>query len=718
MNTTLLPPRIPSPVVGLPRNRLDGGVKVQGQADYTSDHHVEGMLYGVFAVSPVPAGTITALDTSQAETAPGVAQVFTHLNAPRLASPPLPAASSFLPLQSPILYYEGQPVALVAAESWEAAVHAATLLRAVYDVTPAHLNVRGFPDFEALEAPPEGYDAIDTRTGEAPAAFQAAPVKVAARYTIGFRHHNAMEPPATLAYWEGDRLTQYDATQHVWGVRSVLAAVFGVPEDHVRIISHYLGGGFGSKGFVWPHQILTPAFARVLGRPLRVVLTRAQMFAGCGYQSETVQDVRLGAERDGTLRSVEHDVAYANCVYDGFPEYAAAGTRTMYRSEAIATRHRIVRVNTIMPTPMRSPNEGMGNFGLESAMDELAGELGLDPLELRLRNYAERDPTTGKPYSSKKLREAYLLGAERFGWASRPESPRAMRDGHDWVGYGMASALMSTYRFPSTARVRLRADGRAFVESGAQEIGTGIRTIIPQIAADVLGLDPHNVEMVLGDTTLPQGGPTYGSSSTMGLGSAVARAAEALRRSIDPERSGDALVEALRAGARPDASAEASWSPADDASEERFAIFTFGGVFVEVRVDADLGLVRVTRCVGAYSAGRIINEKTARSQMTGGMIWGIGQALLERSETDERLGRFMSKNLAGYLVPAHADVPRLEAYFIDEYDEHASDLGAKGIGELGSTGVAAAIANAVYHACGVRVRDLPIRPETLLDSSS
>ena len=457
--------------IGSELNRKDGRLKVTGGADYTADTKLAGLLYGAFATSTVPSGTIASLDTRAAEGAPGVVHVMTHRNAPRL--PPLgpPAAMTFLPLQADQIHYEGQPVALVVAGSLEDATYAASLVRSQCTVRSGRMTVRevlgtngadgrsadasaaGAPDdFDALATPAPGYDEPDTRTGDPDAALRAASTRVRQRYTIGFRHHNPMEPSATIASWDGDRLTMYDATQHVWGVRSVMAQAFALPPDQVRVISHFLGGGFGCKGYVWPHEILTALAARIVRRPVKLVLTRAQMYAACGYQTETVHDVALGATRDGRLVAISHDVAYANSIADDFPEYAAAGTRTMYACPAIATRHRVVKVNTVQPTAMRAPNEGMGNFALESAMDELAAELDIDPLELRLRNYADKDPTTGKPYSSKKLREAYHLAAERFGWSRRPLRPRAIRDGNDLVGYGMASALMTTYRFPSTAR--------------------------------------------------------------------------------------------------------------------------------------------------------------------------------------------------------------------------------------------------------------------------
>jgi xanthine dehydrogenase YagR molybdenum-binding subunit len=414
---------------------------------------------------------------------------------------------------------------------------------------------------------------------------------------------------------------------------------------------------------------------------------------------------------DGTLEGIRHDVVYANTILEDFPEYQAAGTRSLYACENIATTHRAVRLNLIQPTAMRAPNEGMGNFALESALDELAWQTGLDPVELRLHNYAQNDPLTGRPFSSKKLREAYALGAEKFGWSFEPRRIGELSEGDDLIGHGMATCLMTVYRMPSVARLRMRPDATIAIEAGSQEIGTGVRTIMPQIAAEVLGVDPATVTMVLGDTDLPVAGPTYGSSSTMGLGSAVARAAQTLKERLDSARHEDEPYAATIARAGTEIVVEGAWEPA----ETNYAMFTFGAVFVEARVDRALGLVRVPRCVGAYSVGRVINAKTATSQMTGGMIWGLGQALLERSETDSNLGRFVSKNLAGFLLPVNADVGALEAHFIDEYDEHASAIGVKGIGELGATGVAAAVVNAVYHATGKRVRRLPIRPEDLLD---
>lgn len=690
--------------IGSPLNRRDGQEKVSGEARYAAEWPFDNLLYGVLVQSTIPSGRITAFDLAKAEAAPGVARIFTAENTPRftaMSSPPL--GQTALPLQDDKIEYEGQHIALVLAETLQQAQHAAKLVHVTYAAEPSKVEFRHSLD-AAIDV--KGFFDNDTRTGDAAAAFETAEVKVEATYRTADRHHAAMEPSATLADWRDGKLTMYDATQWVHGVRMTIAHVLSIPIQDIRVVSRYVGGGFGSKGFIWPHQIIAAMATRELGRPVKLVLSRAQSFSSHGYQCATEQRVALGATREGTLTSMRHECWNPTASADDYVEYGGSPTRTLYACPAIETRHRVVRVNRGNPTPMRAPHEGPGAVGLEIAMDELAAAVRMDPIELRLHNYAETDPTTGKQFSQKNLKECYRIGAERFGWTRRSPVPGTMRDGNTLVGYGMASAIMTTFRMPSAARVTMYPGGSVVIEAATQDIGGGQYTILPQIAADVLGIPVEKVRIVLGDTDLPDAGGTFGSSSTMGVGSAVYAAAKELKEKIGTRGT---IADPI--------TVDGAWSPQDVDSEgeaKDFSMQTFGAVFAEVHVDEELPIPRVTRLVGVYSAGRIINPKTARSQIIGGMTWGIGQALLEASEMDERLGRYLSKNLSGFLIPVNADVRELDVTFIDEVDEHASLTGAKGIGELGAVGVGPAIANAVFHATGKRVRELPIRPEHLL----
>lgn len=700
-------------LMGKPLSRLDGRAKVMGEA------------YGALVGAAIAHGRIRKLDDRAALAHPGVLAVLSHGNFPRLnAVPSPPAGQTILPLQSDEVLYEGQPVALVVAESLEAALHAARLVRVDYAPAPAVV------DFDAALATPVRFEKMygavlaDSKIGDIDRGLREAAARIDATYRTAYRHHATMEPSATVAVWDGDELVVYEATQWVWGVRMVLAQTLGHPAEKIRVRSLFTGGGFGCKGYVWPHQILAPVAARAVRRPLKLVLTRAQTFTAHGYQPVSQQKLTLAAARSGKLLAVRHASTTVTSMRDDFLEFAAIGTRTMYESPAIETTHRAARLHFGTPTALRAPWEGLSMVGLECAMDELAEKLDMDPLELRVINHAERDPTSGKPFSSKELLACYRRGAELFGWKDRARRPRSMKRGNDLIGWGMASALMSTFRFPSSARVSLEPGGRFLVEAGTQEIGTGVYTIMPQLAADVLGVPVERVRMVLGDTTLPETGGTFGSATTVGVGSAVLEAAGKLKREIAAAADGSvpespaALDAVLARIGQPKLSALATWTPEKGAGplgEPRdLSMNTYGAVFAEVRVDEALCIPRVTRLVGVYSAGRIVNAKTARSQISGAMIWGIGQALLEHSIIDRSLGRFVSKNLAGYLVPVNADVPDPVIEFIDEVDRHASLFGGKGIGELGAVGIGSAIANAVWHATGVRARELPIRPEMLL----
>jgi len=713
------------------RPRVDGPAKVTGAARYAAEWQAADLRHAALVTSPVPAATITAVDTSAAERVPGVVAVFTHHNAPRLRPPVGAPYGGRLPLQDNRVHYEGEPVAVVVAERLEQAREAVGLVRVDYAPLPAETDFRAVAD-TAVPTPPARWGPADTTVGDLAAGIAEADVVLRAEYSTAARHHSPIETSATQAEWRDGVLTLRDATQGVFNVRAVVSSALDLPADRVRVLAEYTGGGFGSKGYVWPHQVIAAMLARELGGALRLVLTRAQSFTSHGYQPPTRQRLVLAATAEGRFTAIRHDSLSPTSTYGEYVEMTANGSRVAYACPAITTTHRVAPVATVLPTPMRAPHEGPGMFALEVAVDEVACELGIDPLELRLRNHAEVDPTSGNPFSAKGLLACYAEGARRFGWADRPRAAGSLREGDQLIGWGMATAVMATMRFPAAARTRLHADGRVVVEAGCQEIGTGTYTIMPQLAAEVLGCPPEQVVLRLGDTALPRTGMTAGSSTTLSVGSAVTAAAEALAARLALLATGDptaavrldgaeltvknGAVEVLRLDelfARlgvDSVAAEGSWEP----RENQRSMHTFGAVFAEVAVDVDLPVPRVRRLVAVYSAGRIVNPLTARGQMTGGLVWGIGQALLEKSTTDHRLGRFVDKNLAGYRLPVNADVPDLDVAFVEEYDPHASGIGARGIGELGSVGVAPAIANAVHHATGKRVRSLPIALEDLL----
>lgn len=728
--------------IGDPLPRPDGRDKVTGRARYAADHYVPHLLYAVYVTSTVPAGRVTAIDASQALAVPGVVRVLTPQDMPRLKPAPVPPlASAFLPMQSDEVRHEGQPIAIVLADTLVAAEQGARLVQVQYAAGP----IRHFEQEKTQDPATKdnGYawgETIDFKKGDVESGLGAATIRHHATYIQPSRHHNPMEPSATVARWEGDRLIAYDSVQHGYGTQFVLATLFDVPPDHVRIISPHTGGGFGCKGYIWPQEILAAAAAKVVGRPVKLVLTRSQMYSTVGYQPYMTQTMTLGADDSGKLTALKHEVVGLTSVSDDFIEWATEASKSMYATPTMRLRQQIRRANVNTPTALRAPVDGPGLWALESAMDELAHALHMDPLDLRLTNYALIDPAHGKPWSSKKLIDAYEEGARLFGWRTRSREPQ--RDGAWLVGTGMASCTMGTFRMPSKARVTLNADGTGTIASGFHDIGTGTLTIFPQIAAEVLGLDPAVIACEMGDTTLPVAGPTYGSSSTVGVGTAVLHAAQDIRAQIaalaklspdaitlregrlfcpDSAVDGMTVADLMRRADVSELAADGEFALPDNAAFDGngehtpYAMRTFGAVFVEVGVDPELGLLRLRRAVGSYSAGRIINPRTARSQMTGGIIWGWGMAAMEASARDSTLGRWLSKNLAGVAIPVNADIPGdITIHFVPEFDEHASPLGAKGIGELGATGVAAAVANAVFHATGRRVRELPITADKLV----
>ena len=696
--------------IGTPLVRQDAVSKVTGVAQYVGDRLVDGVLEGVFVRSTVSAGAVAAIDVASALAVPGVVRIF-QAGELGVAGPleHWAAGQATVPLGDLVIRHEGQPVALVIAETRMAALAAADRVRVRVDAEPPRIDFEALLD-EAVEI--KDWAPTNSSVGDVAGALAAAAVTVSERYRTADRHHAALEPSAVIAEWQGEELELWTSTQWVFGVRAALAQALGVPPERIRVRTGSVGGGFGAKGSTWPHEILAAAAARVLRRPVRIRLSRAETFVAHGYQPATVQDLTLGAAADGTLVAIRHESVSAAAMADDYVEHGSLGSRTIYRCPNIATRDRIVRLHRPQPTFMRAPHEGPGMTALEIAMDELAERLAIDPVELRLRNHADADPTSGKPFSSKKLRECYQLAADRFGWHRRTPAPGSMGDGRCLIGWGMASCLMSTFRFGGSARITIRRDGTVRIETASHEIGTGVSTILPQIAADVLGVDPARVEVALGDTRLAEAGGTFGSATTIGVGSAVHAAATKLRASLEalagePGLEPAEYSEVLKLRQLDHVTEDGSWAPSP--TESGYAMNAYGAIFVEVRIDPIVRMPRVSRCVGAYSVGRIINPRTARSQAIGGIIWGLGQALLEESRVDPATGRFVAKGFGGYHVPANADVADVEVMFAEEFDRHASTLGARGVGEIGTIGVGAAVANAVYHATGVRVRDVPIR---------
>jgi xanthine dehydrogenase YagR molybdenum-binding subunit len=732
--------------VGQPLDRIDGRLKVTGAARYAAEIPLANLAHAVLVQSTIGKGRIVAIDTKAAERAPGVILVLTHRNAPKLASnkaSPNQPGEAYPLLQDDKIHYNGQHIGLVVAETFEQATHAATLLRVRYEEERPVTRLEGViceafvpQHFRGGARPP------DSRRGDPPTAFAAAPVAIDRTYTTPVEHHNPMEPHAVVAAWDGDTLTLFHSTQAVANSQQTVADLLGIPRDKIRIVSRFVGGGFGTKGSTWPHVTLAAMAARVVGRPVKLVLTRRQMYSSNGFRSKTIQRVRLGAGQDGRLSAIMFEGIVQTPPFGEFVEPCGLPFEMMYSCPNVAVTHRIAHVNAGIPTFMRAPGEATGMYALESAMDELAHAVGVDPIELRLRNYADRDEHENRPWSSKSLKECYARGAAAFGWSRRNLQPGAMRDGPTLIGLGMASATYPANRSGASATVRLLADGTALVQSGTQDIGTGTYTIMAQVAADALGLPVTRVRAELGDSALPHAPVSGGSQSAASVMPAIDAAARAVRAELaalaagteggplhgaassdieiadgilfvrsDARRREDIRGILARAGKdRLEATEESK--PGEEAKQ--YGRHAFGAHFAEVRVDPHLGTVRVTRYVGAFAAGRVLNAKTARSQMIGGIVYGLGMALTEETHSDARSGRITNANIAEYLVPVHADVPDIEVLLIDEVEPHINPLGIKGMGELPMVGVAAAVANAVFNATGKRVRDLPIRPEKVL----
>lgn len=690
--------RLQTAAVGAPLARLDGVAKVTGTARYAFEHELDQPAYMHPVQSTIARGTISSIDASAAEALDGVLVVLTHENAPRLASDD---NRELWILQDERIAFRGQLIGAVVAESSEVAREAASRVRVAYHEQPHDVVLRA--DHEQLYAPEKVNPSFptDTSEGDVEAAMQSAEVTVEQTYTTPMEHNNPMEPHATIAIRDRLGLTLYDSTQGVHTVRSSIAPLFGLEPEQVRVISPYVGGGFGSKGTSHAHVVLACLGAQMVsGRPVKLALTRQQMFALVGYRTPTIQRIRLGADGGGRLQAISNEVVELTSKIKEFAEQTATPTRIMYASPNRLTSHRLVPLDVAVPSWMRAPGECPGMFAPEVAMDELAVALGLDPVELRIRNEPEVDPESGNPWSTRRLVDCLREGARRFGWDQRDPSPGA-RNRNGWlIGSGVASATYPVYRMPgSAARICLGPAGAYTVQIGSADIGTGTWTTLAQIAADALEVPMDLIELEIGDTRLPMATVAGGSSGITSWGSAIVAAAEAFR-----EQHGD----------QPDPGDEATAETPENADAENYAMHAFGAQLAEVHVHADTGEIRVPRQLGVFDAGQIINPRTARSQFIGGMTMGLSMALHENSVLDPQFGHVVNHDLAEYHIPVNADVGDIEAHWLDGRDPHTNPMGSKGIGEIGIVGVAAAIANAVYHATGIRIRDLPITADKLL----
>jgi xanthine dehydrogenase YagR molybdenum-binding subunit len=691
-----------TPETRTPAHRVEGRAKVSGSATYAAEYPADDLVYAWPVLSSIAAGRVTDVDTATALTVPGVLRVWWHGNAPSLADVGMPMLAV---LQSAEVHFRGEVVALVAATSPEVAREAAAHVQVTY-VERDHQTVlrADDPSLRTPDAVNAGYPGVSEK-GDAAAGFAASVVQIDATYTTPGLHNNPMEPHATTAVFSGADLTLYDSNQGGHPVRQAIAGALGMPVERVRVISAHVGGGFGSKGLPRPNVILAAMAARELGRPVRVVFTRQHQFSLVGYRTPTIQRVRLGADADGRLRSIDHDAIVQSSRHVEFVEQVVVATRLMYAAENRRTRHRVADLDVPIPSWMRAPGECPGMFALESAMDELAIAAGVDPVDLRIRNEPGSDPEQGIAFSSRNLVGCLRRGAELFGWAGRDPRPRARRRGRWLIGSGVASSTYPGYASPAAATATALLGGRFEVSINATDIGTGARTAMLILAAEALAVDPGLVDIRIGDSALPRAGVAGGSSGTTSWGWAVHKVCRELAVAVVESGGADALTESVSITAN---------TSADLTQRENLSRHAFGAQFVEAWVDMDTGELRVPRMVGVFAAGRIVSPRTARSQLIGGMTMGLSMALHEEGLMDGQFGDYANHDLAGYHIASCADVGSIEVEFLDERDTRINPLGTKGIGEIGIVGTAAAVANAVYHATGVRVRDLPIQLEDTL----
>jgi xanthine dehydrogenase YagR molybdenum-binding subunit len=729
-------------------HRYEGISKVTGTAKYvaefTEPFSRKDLAYAFIVQSTIPNGSIASMDTKLAERAPGVLAILTPFNAPKLpgVKPQPPATRRLSLLQDTDVHYNGEPIAVVVASSLDEAKYAARLLKITYTPKPAKLN---FMDRlgEARKPKNPGKEPEDKAVGDFNTAFSSAAVTVDETYITPIQNHNPMEPHATIAWWQNDKLTVYDTTQYITGDKMALAKNLNLPLDSVHVICPIVGGGFGCKGSMWSHVPLAAIASKVIQRPVKLVLERDQMFGPVGARPTTVNHIRLAASADGKLTGIQHNAIMHTSVMEDFDEHPTNPTRILYTSGVNITTERMVDMNTGICTFMRAPGESPGTAVFEVAMDELADKLKMDPVQLRLVNYAEKDPSEDKPWSSKHLRECYSQAADRFGWNKR-QAPGVRLEGNDYIGFGMATATYPANRSAAMAIVRLLPNGRAYVGSGTQDLGTGMYTIMAQTAARFLALDPTKVDVKLGDSTLPKAPVSGGSQSAASVCPAIEAGAKQVKLKLiqlaindpksplsgasdtdvdiknaaiflksDPSKSEPFTDLLTRNGNKP-VEAQGSAEPGEDKTS--VSNHSFGAVFAEVAVDKDTHMVKVRRVVATYDIGTLMNHKTGINQLEGGIVWSVGTALHEETHIDNTYGRTANENLAEYHVPVNADIGTIDVTVLNIPDTKFNPLGARGIGEIGNTGTSAAIANAIYNATGKRVRSYPITPDKIMQA--
>ena len=743
-----------TPAIGQPVDRVDGPQKVSGAARYSGEIMLPGLTHAAIVGATIASGRVTSIRADHATAVDGVVGILTHENLAKIAGEPhlLPSlvggpapGQSFFPMQDDVVHYAGQPVALVVADSLEGTHWAASLLEVSYERTP---SITTIDEGRGAAAEPEklfgGLMPARNERGDVERGLAEADVRIDGEYRMAANHHNPIEPPTTTAVWDEDRLTIWDSTMGVRASQLTVSHLLGIPLAKVRVITHFVGGSFGMKAMVWPYVTLAAMAAQHVRLPVRLAMTRPQMFTSNGHREEQEQRITIGAKRDGRLLAIRHEKLSITSPFDDWAEPATGVSSQLYACENFEGFHRLIHGNTMTPTFTRGPGESVGSFVLETAMDELAHELDIDPVDLRVQDHAATDPRSN-PWTSDGLEQCLRRGAERFGWQDRSRAPRSVRDRNLLIGHGMAAAGYPVPPFMPAqhARARVYADGSAVVETSTQEFGTGVATIMTQVGADALGVPLEAVSAGLGDSDMPNTSSAVGSAGATMVSASVHAAATALREQLlaaavaDEESPlhgadpGAVEVELGRMflGERPDigetyrdllgrsrmtyAEDSGSWSPPPP--DAPLGLLTFGAQFAEVAVDPDLGVVRVRRMVGAFAPGRVLNPKLATSQLMGGMLWGLSQALLEGNEMDQRHGRWGASSLGEYLVPVNADAPEVSVELVEVEDEGFNPLGVKGVGEIGQVGVAAAIANAVFNATGRRFRRLPLTAELVMD---